>query len=192
MVDGVRRPCASAGVTFVDLFINDDASTAVRVACTQGAAQAVDLPNGTNLFTIEGVEANDRIAFRDEVNLGFACGDQHVNVAPAEGTLALDYALPGNACFAANTRIFSAVRDDIANQLAYVDNTTSSPVCAPSPAPAPTFLLPAGSFTLLGVNEWSPTSGIVGADCTDRTFQIAGAQTTTVPADIVNSATACF
>lgn len=198
LATGSITSCSGANVSAMDLFINDDPSTRVRVACTQGAAQAVDLPAGTNLFTVEGIDARsgqDRIAFRAEVNVASACGDQHVAVTPAAGTLALDYALPGNACYAPDSRIFSSVRDDIANQVAFVDASTSSPLCAPSPAPAPTFILPAGNYTLLGVNEWSPSvagNGIVGADCTDRAFQIAGAQTTTVTPSLVDSTTACF
>lgn len=193
-----RVGCSAANVSAIDLFINDDVSTAVRVPCTQGAAQAVDLPDGTNLFTVEGIDrrsGSDRIAFRAEVNVPFACGDQSVAVTPAQGTLALDYSLPNNACVP-NSRIFSAVHDDIANQLAFVDaDPTASPLCAPTPAPAPTFILPAGNFTLLGVNEFSQSSGgngIVGADCTHRTFQISGAQTTTVTPSLVDSHAACF
>jgi hypothetical protein len=195
--DGVQRLCANAnvaGVAFVDLFINNDASTAARFNCTSYAAQAVDVGSGTNLYTVEGVEAGGRIAFRVELAVAAGCGNQTYAVTPAEGTLALDYSLPGNACFAPDSRIFSEVRDDIANQIAFVDSSsTSSPLCAPSPAPAPTYLLPAGNFTLIGVNEFSQSSGgIVGADCTQRAFQIAGASTTTVTPAIVNSGRACF
>jgi hypothetical protein len=195
--DGATRDCAGAFVSAVDLFINDDPNTAVRVACSQGAAQAVDLPDGTNLFTVEGIDqrggGTGRIAFRAEVNRPFACGDQHVLVTPSQGTLALDYSLPGNACVAGGSLIFSEVRDDIANQLAFQDTSGSSPVCAPSPAPAPTFILPAGNFTLLGVNEvTASTFAVVGADCTDRPFQITGATTTTVTPSLVDSSTACF
>ena len=196
--DGVQRPCgtasANASIAFVDLFINNDATTAARFSCTAYAAQAVDVGSGTNLYTVEGVESGGRIAFRAELSVAAACGNQTYAVTPAEGTLALDYSLPGNACFAPDSRIFSEVRDDIANQIAFVDSSTSSPLCAPSPAPAPTYLLPAGNFTLIGVNEFSQSSGgVVGADCTQRAFQIVGgASVTTVSPAIVNSTRACF
>jgi hypothetical protein len=193
--DGIARACAGAGVTWVDLFINSDVNTAARVACTSLAASAVDLPAGQNLLTVEGVEAGGRIAYRAERTVNGTCGDQQVPVTPAEGTLVVDYAFsPTNVCYATQpTYIWVKVHDDVANQTAFLDNGTGALNLCTTTGAAPTYLLPAGRYTLLGVNEVSLTAGVVGADCRRPTFTIAGgAATTSVTPTLTDSAQACF
>jgi hypothetical protein len=193
--DGVTRACGAAGVTWVDLFINNDPNTAARVACTSLAAAAVDLPSGQNLLTVEGVETSGRIAYRAERTVAGACGDQQVAVTPAEGVLAVDYSFsPTNTCYATQpTYIWVKVRDDIANQTAFVDTGTGGLNLCTTTGAAPTYRLPAGNYTLLGVNEYSTVlPGIVGADCSHPAFVIAGAATTTATPVLVDSSQACF
>lgn len=189
--DNVVRGCADARVAEVDLFINGDVNTMARVACTSGAAQAVDLPSGSNVLTIEGVESGGRIAYRAEVSVTPTCGDQGIAVTPAEGTLALDYAFaPTNVCHAAQPSfIWTNVHDDVANETAFQDTATAGVNLCGTPL---TYRLPAGAFTLIGVNEYSQSAGIVGADCTHTPFNIAGGLTTHVPATLVDSTRACF
>lgn len=195
LFDGTIGDCTAAGVSQVDVFINNDPNAAASFACAQGAAQAVAVPAGTNLYTVEGIDGSGRIAFRDQVSVGSVCGNQNVQVQPSEGTLVLDYSFsPTNACYATQpTYIWSEVWDNVANQAAFVDASTrgASPVCTTT-GTAPSFLLPAGSYTLMGVNEWSPTYGIVGADCTHASFAINGAGTATQTPVLVDSNQACF
>lgn len=189
--DGSRLSCAQAGVTEVDLYINGDPNSLARVACTSLGAQAVDLPGGSTMITVEGVESGGRIAFRDEPTVNTTCGDVHVVAVPAEGTLALQYTFaPSNVCYATQpTYIWSKVWDNVANEAAFQDTGTGGQnLCGT----ALTYRLPAGSYTLMGVNEYSPSARIVGADCTQRTFTIAGARETAVPASLVDSSQACF
>lgn len=189
--DNQLRPCTQAGVIEVDLYINGDPNSLARVACTALGAQAVDLPGGSTMITVEGVESGGRIAYRDERTVNTVCGDLHVAAVPAEGTLALQYAFsPANVCYATQpTYIWSKVWDDVANEAAFQDTGTGPlNLCGTTL----TYRLPAGSYTLLGVNEYSQSARVVGADCTHRTFTIAGASQTPVPATLVDSSQACF
>jgi hypothetical protein len=196
--NGQRLTCAQAGVSEVDLYINGDPKSLARVSCASLGAQAVDLPGGSATITVEGVEPSGRIAFRDEPTVNTTCGDVHVVAVPGEGELVLDYSFtPLNVCYATQpTYIWSEVWDNLANEAAFVDASTrgASPVCSTTAA-APTFRLPVGSYTLMGVNEWSPnvgSTGIVGADCSRPTFPIAAGAQTTVKPLIADSTQACF
>jgi hypothetical protein len=188
--DGATLGCGGANVQFVDLFINDDPSTGTRVDCSVLAMQAVDVGTGTNLFTVEGIGPGGRIAYRKEFQLAAACGDQQVAVTPAQGVLHVAYSFsPSNSCYPGTTYLWSQVRDDVAGQIDFTDTDQSAANTCPA---ALAFVLPEGPHTLLGINEWSPTAGYVGADCTDRPFDIAGAQDTTVSPVLVDSSAACF
>lgn len=192
--DGVVRACGAAGVTSVDLYIDDDPRSKARIGCGALGASTADLPAGQHLLTVEGIEAGGRIAYRAERTVNATCGDQQVRVTPAEGTLAVDYGFaPTNACYANQpTFIWLQVFDQIANQVAFQETGTGGLNLCTTTGAAPTYRLPVGSYTLSGVNEWSPTAGIVGADCNHPTFVIGAAATTPVTPTLVDSSQACF
>jgi hypothetical protein len=196
---GATLDCAGAQVSGVDVWVNGNFDS--TYACTGGSARAVALPIGTNAFTVEGIEAGTgRIAFRAEASVsGAACSDQRVTVKPAEGLLVVDYSFsPDNACYgAAPTYIWASVRDDVAGQVAFVDKSTTF-ACSLTTA-APAYLLPVGSFTLLGVEEAqiisSSSAALRAVSCTGQPFVIAGGMTTTLASvldDTLDSYPACF
>lgn len=190
---GVTASCGDADVQVLDVWVNGVFWGSFDCL---GPPGTVALVRGANLVIVEGIDSLGRIAYRDTFSVdASACGSQGtIATQPAEGWLAVDYSFsPVDACFSPGpTFIWLKVHDDVAGQTAFVETgVTAFQECSVILA-APRYRLPVGSFTLLGVEEVSLSLGTVGADCTDRPFDIGAALTTTVQPVLVDSAIACF
>jgi hypothetical protein len=169
----IRQSCAGAGVSLVDVFVNDGFSG--TVSCAAGAA-TVWLAPGTNLVRVEGIDPDGFIAYRDERYVEApACGSQvFVPVRPAEGRIDLDYAVDstppcasGGTCF-----VWFAVFDEVAGEYAAVVNAGSVPTAFPYPSDV-VFRLPAGTYTvawmqIVSGGFWELQS------CSPATFTVRG------------------
>jgi hypothetical protein len=189
---GAPVGCAAAGVSDVDIWVNNGFWG--TFACG-GPPATVSLARGTNFVTVEGIAAG-QIAYRHTVSVdATSCGDRGiVATQPGEGFFEVDYAFaPANACFAPGpTYMWLMVFDDVAGQTAFVETATTPFQECTVTAAAPRYRLPEGSFTLFGIEEVSVSLGTVGADCTDRPFDMGAGAVTTVQPILVDSSQQCF
>jgi hypothetical protein len=190
---GPPAGCAAAGVGVVDVWLNGQFWGSFDCF---GPPASVGLARGQNVLTVEGIDAQNRIAYREEVAVdSTSCGHRGtVATQPAEGFLELDYSFsPANACFAPQpTFIWLAVFDEVAGDHAFVETGETAFQQCTVTDPAPLYRLPVGVFTLLGVEEVLPGGATVGSDCTDRAFEVGAALTTPVTPALVDSALQCF
>jgi hypothetical protein len=142
----VTASCAGAGVQLVDVWVNGGV---VTFDCF-GPPGTVLLAPGANVITVEGIDAQNRIAYREDFSFdASSCGD-HGTIAttPAEGRINLDYTVStsppclNGACF-----VWFSVWDDIAGQVAATVNASVQPTSFPYPDDL-VFRLPVGSYTV--------------------------------------------
>jgi hypothetical protein len=186
----ISQICAVAGVTWVDVLMNGQPVLADGFWCTEGGATVIDVPQGSYLFTVEGVDAAGLIRYRHEFEVDSHCGDQFLATRPAAGLVNLDYSLPGGLCTIAGTFMHFDIRDEITGER--IPEQTLSPVaCGPD---ALVRALPAGLYTLEWMEERAtsdPSSAVYRTDCTFRPFEIRGGLWTDVFPAVQNASLAC-
>jgi hypothetical protein len=189
----ISQICAAAGVTWVDVYMATGAEPAQlvdRFWCTEGGATVIDVPQGSYLFTVEGVDAAGLIRYRHEFQVASGCGDQFLATRPAAGVVDLNYSLPGGLCAIGGTFIHFEIRDEITGTLVPTEASLSPATC-----PSDIFrALPAGFYTLEWMEERatsSEASAVLRRDCTLRQFEIAGGLLTEVFPALQTSGVAC-
>jgi hypothetical protein len=199
--DGAQLGCAAAGVEWVDIFMN---GTPVETwNCADGGAIITDVLSGSYLLTIEGVEANGRIAFRDEQNVtSSGCGDRLVFAEPAEGFVALQYTFsPVNQCagtVADPSYLWFSVFDVAANATtAAVDaNSTLAEKRLYACSLDLVFPLPSGAHELDWMQEMVETSlgvfSVTGAQCALTPFEVPRGGTVGVPVVMADASVSCL
>lgn len=193
--DGNRLGCAAAGVSFVDIYM--DGAFVETWSCADGGALITDVQAGVYTLTVEGVESNGRIAFREELDVNAnSCGDRLVRVSPAEGYVDLQYAFtPDNVCAADPSYLWFSIYDEVAGFVtAAVDSSSSSLDKVRYTCPDLLLLpLPAGPHTLDWMQEMVPTGpstfAVTGARCTATGFNVVGGDTVGVPVVMDGNAT---
>lgn len=164
---------AGVNVPVVDVFVNDQ--FAGRFDCFAGRG-TIALPEGSSLVTVEGVDAENFPAYREEFSVdGRACGNQLVVTRPAEGRINLDYGISpassappcaGGPCF-----VWFSVWDDIVGQVAATINAGTQPTRFPYPNDL-VFRLPVGPYTVQFVDVVS--GGFAERlSCTTPTFTVS-------------------
>jgi hypothetical protein len=192
----VTPSCATAGVEAIDVWVN---GARVGVFDCFGPSGTVPLSDGGNELRVEGIDALGRIAYRDWFSFDApACGHNGtLQTNPAEGFVDVDYAFsPVNACSAPPSFIWLQVRDDVAGQIAFVENGVGAAQQCSLTAAAPRYRLPFGAFTLVGIEEVVPIGGgafgVTAANCTPHPFDIGAGATTTVQPVLFDTAIGCF
>lgn len=200
------RGCASAGVTRVDVFVNDSPQPVASVPCTDGGATLSFASGGNYQLTTEGVDGAGVIQYRDDRTISSStCGIQQVDVRPSAGTVNLNYAFnSGTSCFSANSYMWFGVFDTIARTVAAkVDETSAIPTqfaCGPDVAfsiPSGALQVPSGWYRLDFMQEVEHTASVQtpfverARSCTVPVFNIAPQQTTTVDVTLYDTGTVC-
>ncbi|HTN53679.1 MAG TPA: hypothetical protein VML50_14820 [Anaeromyxobacter sp.] len=200
-----------SGILEVDVWMNGAPVSAF--SCTDGGATITDVPPGSYVLTVEGLNASGQILYRDEfsVTASSTCGDVFTSATPGQGLVDLEYVFsPTNACVTPPSYMWFEIADltlgnsGPTNVVAQVDDTTTPtayscnvPDPAHSGAIAPPFVLPSsGSFgyRLNWLEEHVPVSGgysITAGDCSLPTFDVLPAQTTTVSSTLLDRTTSC-
>ncbi len=193
---GVTTSCQTAGVTYVDVFMNDQPVQQGGFACGAGGTTITNPPAANSLITVEGVAADGTtILLRDELNVApSACGDVVVDAQPAEGTLELAYSFtPVNVCTSGGSYIWFSVYDPIAKAITAVADETANPttyVCGDTIA----FPMPAGPYTLRRIEEVVPSGGTYVAsatNCNPTSLSVSGGTQSVVNVALADSATLC-
>ncbi len=166
--------CTGAGVSLVDVYV--DGSFVDTWPCTAGSATVAVAP-GTHSVLLEGIDPQNRIAYRDSTSVGTnGCGDRLVSMTPAEGTANLNYSAAG--CTSSPCYLWFSVYDEVAGQPAAVIN-------GQSPAGVQTLYqypgdvvirLPVGSFTLDWMELVNSTFGGAYISCSATPFDVLSAQ----------------
>jgi hypothetical protein len=196
--DGHLLDCAAAYVAAVDVYVD---GTRIPARCTDGGA-TVDAQPGAHTVTVEGLEPDGRIAFRDVVQATAPqCGGVSVATQPAEGTLDLDYHFqPYDQCagtVSSPSYIWFSVYDEIAGKITAEASGSTAPAtyaCGDLVTP-PVFPLPAGPYRLLWAEEAIPVSSttwqVTAASCTAQAFTVSAATTAVLPVVMTDTAQAC-
>jgi hypothetical protein len=197
LANGAQTPsCTAAGVSFVDVFMDD--LPVGEFDCAQGGVSVLDVPSGTHRFTVEGLDApaasGGVILLRDErIVTSSACGEQIVTSTPAEGTLVIDYSFASsNVCNPGSLMWFS-VFDEIAGKVAAVADETANTTSFRCGIDAISFVLPAGAYTLDRIEEVTPTPPPNGPlvptanNCSPTTFTVEPVTVTSVPVVLADS-----
>ncbi len=191
---GVTPSCGTAGVTSVDVFLND-APVQQNIPCGTGGLTITNPPAGSVRITVEGVAADGTILLRDEpVVAAAACGDVIVDAQPAEGTLQLAYSFtPVNVCTSGGSYIWFSVYDQIAGVVtAVADETanTTAYVCGDTIA----FAMPVGPYTLRRIEEVvaSGSTYLASAtNCNPTSFSVSGGTQAVVDVALADSTALC-
>jgi hypothetical protein len=199
--DGTRGGCADAGVSAVDIYMDD--TPVDRWNCADGGAVITDVFSGTYRLTIEGVESSGRIAFRDEqVVTSSGCGDRYVAADPAEGWVGLEYVFsPTNQCVGTlsdPSYLWFSIYDEVARATtAAVDSASTLLdkryyVCSADMV----FPFPAGPHTLDWMQEMVETSlgvfDVTGAQCAPTTFDVPRGSYLGVPVVMTDASGSCL
>lgn len=192
---GVTPSCGTAGVTYVDVYL-DDQPVQRGIPCNTGGLTITNPAAGSSRVTVEGMAADGTtILLRDEpVVAAAACGDVIVDAQPAEGTLQLAYTFtPVNVCTSGGSYIWFSVYDQIAGVVtAVADETanTTAYVCGDTIA----FAMPVGAYTLRRIEEVVPSGGTYLAsatNCSPTSFSVAGGTQSVVDVALADSTTLC-
>jgi hypothetical protein len=197
LADGTQTAsCGAAGVSSVDVFM--DGQSVGNFACTEGGVSVTSVPDGTHVFTVEGLDASSFIILRDEITLGATCGEQVVSVRPAEGTVELAYSFtPLNQCAADPSYLWFSIFDQVAGSVTVrIDENSSTADKTRYTCPDPiVFAMPAGTFTLQSIEERVLTAPgvytVTGANCADGSFTVTGADVSTVDVALADASAAC-
>jgi hypothetical protein len=193
---GVTPSCATAGVSFVDVFMNDQPVQQGGFACSAGGMTITDVQPGSYRITVEGVASDGAsILLRDELDVSpAACGDIVVDAQPAEGSFRIAYSFtPTNVCTSGGSFIWFSVYDQIARAVTAVADETAnatSYVCGDTIA----FAMPAGAYTLQRVEEAVPSAGTFLAsakNCNPTTFSVDRAAQSVVNVALADSTSFC-
>jgi len=191
--DGATVGCssASADVQLVDVFVNDGFAGTFDCAAGRGT---VRMACGSNLVTVEAVDATRAIVYRDEFSTDSTCSSEVIQAQPCEGRVSVAYAFsPVDACFSPGPSfIWVNVWDDIAGVSAADSAAAPTQFTCGDPV---SFRLASGSYTLLETREMisigSGSYATVAKDCVDRALTVSAAATTPVSAVLTDSTTAC-
>jgi hypothetical protein len=180
--DGTATGCVGAGVTDVDVFMND--AFVATFACADGGAVITRVPSGTHALTVEGIDAaRGVVAYRDEFTVQTdGCGNRSAGVTMAEGSVNLDYqALAG--CTSSPCFLWFSIHDDVANATAAaIDQNSPAAVKNDFPYPDDVVVrLPAGSFTLDFMQLVSSSFLHEAITCGTMSFAVSGGQQTLTP-----------
>jgi hypothetical protein len=176
LADGSTTGCGGAGVTTIDVWVND--GLAGSFACNGPAASV--RAAGADVITVEGRDSTNVIRYRDWFTVGAdGCGNLGtVDAQPAEGTVDVSYQMPGNACYPTGPSfVWVYVHDDISNEIA-ADSSAAPEIGDVCPTNFPlTFRLPIGDYTLLHTYEMiraaqPGTYAVVARDCNARGFSV--------------------
>ena len=183
----IGQTCASAGVTWVDLFIDGVqvvGPLAGHFDCLDYGEPVAAVPNGNHVLTVEGIASDGAVTFRDEFSFGASgCNDIALPAAvPAAGFVDLNYQFFTNGTPIAPVcagswlwlSIFdlSTVRHDILSDL------TSNPT-AYSCGGALTLAVPAGPYQFRWMEERGAGPGytLESAYCAPQSFTVAPGRT---------------
>lgn len=191
---GVTTSCQAAGITSMDVFINDQV-VQQGIPCGNGGLTITSPPAGSSRLTVEGVAANGTILLRDEPTVApAACGDVIVDAQPAEGTLQVAYSFtPVNVCTPGGSYIWFSVYDQIVGAVtAVADETanTTAYVCGDTIA----FPMPAGAYTLRRIEEVVPSGSTYLAsatNCNPTSFSVSGGTQSVLNVALADSTTLC-
>ena len=194
--DGATVGCssASADVQLVDVFVNDGFAGTFDCAAGQGT---VRMACGSNLITVEAVDATDAIVYRDELSTDSRCDSEVIAAQPGEGRVSVAYTFsPVNACISPGPSfIWVKVWDDIAGLLAADSAQDPTQFTCNDPPATVSFRLASGFYTLLETREMisigAGTFATVAKDCVGRALTVSAAATTPVPVVLTDSTTAC-
>jgi hypothetical protein len=181
LFDASVAGCFDAAVEWVDVWV--DGQLVDTFDCYAGGG-TVWGPAGSAV-TVEGVEANGRIAFRDWLTAPGGCGTRFASTRPAEGIANLNYSAPGG-CTSSPCYLWYAVFDYEANgYTAVIDQSSPAAVKTLHPYPNDVeILLPVGSHRL----DWMELVGSSffgeAMTCSAAGFDVAAASVTTVPATL--------
>jgi hypothetical protein len=198
LADGTQTTsCSVAGVSSVDVFM--DNQPVGNFDCADGGVSVTGVPDGTHLFTIEGLDASSFIILRDEISVSASgCGEQLFSVRPAEGSVDLAYSFtPVNQCAADPSYLWFSIFDQIVGDVTVrIDDSSSTQDKTRYICPeAIIFPMPAGSYTLQWIEERVVTSpgvfSVTGANCQDADFAVSGGSTSTVNVSLPDASTPC-
>ena len=193
---GVTTSCGTAGVTYVDVFLNDQTVQQGGFGCDARGVTITTPPAGSSRITVEGVASDGAtILLRDELTVApAACGDVVVDAQPAEGTLELDYAFtPVNVCTAGGSYMWFSVYDQIAGLVTAVADETANATRYVCGDPI-RFPMPAGPYTLQRMEEVVPSAGTYlpsAANCNATTFSVGRASDSVVSVALADSGSLC-
>lgn len=193
----VTASCATAGVPYVDVFMDDQSVQANGFACSAGGVTITNVqPGTTHSITVEGVASDGvTILLRDDFSVTAAsCGDRLVDAQPAEGTFELAYFFaPVNQCSPGGSYIWFSVHDQLANVTAAVADETANTTAYACPATI-RFPLPVGGYTVQRVEEVVPSGGGYAATathCAATAFDVAAATQSLVSVGLADSTALC-
>ena len=200
--EGSNVACGTAGVAYVDVFL-DGAQVIGPVSgpvadghfnCNDYGATVRGVEGGSYVLTVEGLDGNENILFRDERTLSASgCGALQVATLPAAADVTLAYQfydgptlLTGAAC--AGPQLWLSIFDETANLAGVV--LANSAATAFTCGDLPPLELALGTYSLRWMEERSAGGAVESADCTNRTFSVAG--DTSVPVHLdVNATGSC-
>jgi hypothetical protein len=207
LFDGsVVTSCGAAGVSFVQLFMDDQPVTSQpggppdQFPCNTGGVNVTGVLNDRgHLFTVEALDATSgAIALRDEFTVTPSnCSDLLLDSQPSEGTFVLDYSFTPNVCTSATSSfIWFSIQDNISGDIIAV-NQGSNPqayTCGngtTTPVPI-SFALASGPYTLQRTEEvLYPGPTQQAGNCNATAFNVAGGTPTTVQVPLADGI-ACF
>jgi hypothetical protein len=193
----VEQSCTAAGVTSVEVLM--DGVSVKRVPCSDGGMSVVDVPGGSQQFTVEGLDSNGVVVLRDQLTVnGSVCGEQIVDSQPAEGLFTLDYHFtPNDVCTAGGSYIWFSVYDQFAKAVVAVADETAHAtayVCGDT-TNIPSFVLPAGDYTLQRVEEVVPTTArtylATATNCAATPFSMIRGNELVLFVSLADSSTFC-
>ncbi len=192
---GVTPSCATAGVSYVDVYMNDQPVKQEGFACGAGGVTITNVPAGSARITVEGVAADGTtILLRDELTVSpAACGDVLVDAQPAEGTLQLAYSFTPNVCTDGGSYIWFSVYDQIARVVSAVADETANTTSYLCGDPI-RFVVPAGAYTLQRIEEAVPSGGSYLAsarNCNPTTFSVDRAAESIVTVALADASAFC-
>ncbi len=192
---GVTASCGTAGVTYVDVFLNDAPVQQGGFACSAGGVTITN-PPASSRITVEGVAADGTtILLRDELNVApAACGDVIVDSQPAEGTLQIAYSFtPNNVCTSGGSYMWFSIYDQIAQTVTAVADETANTTRYVCGDPI-SFAMPMGTYTLQRVEEVVPSSGgylPTATNCAGTSFSVNDAAESVVSVALADTTTFC-
>lgn len=190
----VTTSCATAGVAYVDVIVGS--SQPVRSYCGDGGVSLTGVPSGT--ITVEGIAADgSTILVRDQISIATsACGVQTVDTQPSEGTVRINFAVPGDQCVN-SSYMWYRVDDQIAGGTAALEtgyDLTRNSCDAGQGDHVPTpiqIVLATGDYSLRWIEEVVSPGTVYSANCTPVSFGVNPAQRTDLPVVLVDATAAC-
>jgi hypothetical protein len=200
----VDMSCGTAGVQFVDLYLNDvqvpGPLAKGHFACGLYGVTIVGVGPGSHTLTTEGIAADagngETIVYRDDRSfVASGCDNLATVVEPAAGLVDLQYQFHASGTpvpqVCAGEFLWLSIRDEIAGAVTVLSDSDFFPETYTCGG-AFRLALPAGPHTLEWMEERAaaPSYSLRSADCLDRPFTVQAFGVAPVPVNLDRNAIA--